>query len=509
MGEVIVIMIVMLAAVAAVAYGVVRIALRHETKIPKPQTEEVGEQTTLKNMANNKQGLSETIKSFNSLEVSGVKLFIIGFICLIAWIPLQLVKEVITERSSYAKFAMQDVSKSWGGAQTLSGPIVYIPYKQKRIVTETVEDKDAEGKVIEKTITKEYWDQKNRVFLPEALNLNVDQTIEVRKRGIFDIPLYETKFNITGKLPLIDFSDKSEEIINIQWHLAEMSFLVGDTVGIKHVDELTVNGHNHLALSGFGHLVTPRGYGGFHFKKLDQQCQNTECDFAIAGKLNGVKQFSFAPIARNNVLEVSSQWPHPKFMGDGLPESHNITAEGFTAVWKTANLVRSYPQINNDITSVKFLDEYMVGFETITTVDHYSMAIRAAKYGILIVGLTLFALFIFEYGLSVRIHTVQYLVTSGALFLFYLMLISFSEHTALLRSWIMAAGIIIAMISVYIGVIIRSIKYGLVLLSYLAAIYTVMYALLKLEDYALLIGSTILVLVMTVLMFITRQLHKK
>lgn len=454
------------------------------------------------------KGLGEKIEKLKTSEVSALKLLIIGFICLISFIPLSVLNDIIQERSRYAKSALQEVSKSWGGSQTLSGPIVNVPYKQKRIVKETVEDKDSEGKTIEKTITKEYWDQKNRVFLPDELKVNMNQTIEVRKRGIFEIPLYEAQFDIKGSLPLIDFSDKSEDIIDIQWNNAEISFLVEDTVGIKHVDDLTINEQKNIALSGFGSLAPPSGNGGFHFQNLDTQCQSTECTFSITGKLNGVNRFSYIPIARDNVLTISSQWPHPKFMGDGLPESHNITNEGFTAHWQTGNLVRSYPQINNDIDNVKFLNEYIVGFETITTVDHYSMAIRSAKYGILIVGLTLFALFIFEYGLNVRIHTVQYLVVSGALFLFYLTLLSLSEHTALIRSWAIASITIATMISVYISAIIRSLKYGFVLFSYLIGVYTVMYALLKLEDYALMIGTLILILVMIVIMFVTRKLHK-
>ncbi len=530
MGGVLAIFIVFLLVTLGIIYVFVRFTLQTETKMlkqilyhlnisddkPKQDKHMESSNNTDSNInpdktapkLENTQGFTRKITKFKSSEISALKLLVIGFICLVSLIPLEILNDIIHERSRYARSAAQEVSGSWGGAQTLSGPIVYVPYKQKRIVTETVKDKDSEGKVIEKTITKEYWDQKNRVFLPDALKVKINQNIEVRKRGIFEIPLYESQFDITGGLPQIDFSDKSEDIINIQWDQAEISFLVEDTVGIKFVDDLTINKENNIALSGFGSLALPLGYGGFHFKKLNKQCQNTKCAFSITGKLNGSNRFSFVPIARDNVLEILSNWPHPKFMGNGLPESHNITSEGFTALWKTGNLVRSYPQISNDITNVKFLDEYLLGFETITTVDHYSMAIRAAKYGILIVGLTLFALFIFEYGLAVRIHTVQYLVVSGALFLFYLTLLSLSEHTELVKSWAIAAGIIATMISVYISVIIRSLKYGFVLFSYLIGVYTVMYALLKLEDYALLIGTMILVIVMIVIMFVTRKLHK-
>lgn len=533
MDEIIMIFAIVLLLVVAVAYGVVRLALKHdhnnrnatspapftelsaqkskaepdstveelEIDMPKlPETQELPE----------KQKLSEKLRNLAPSETSGMKLLIIGFICLVSLIPLALVTSVIEERSRYANYAIDDVSESWGGEQMLSGPIIHVPYLQKRVVTETVEDKNAQGDTIEKTVTKVYWDQKSRVFLPDELNFNIEQDIQVRKRGIFEVPLYEAQFNITGKLPKLDFSDKYSEVINIQWHQAEAVFVVGDSIGIKQVNELVINEQNKLPLSGLGLLRSPHRsmYGGFHFKQLDKQCQNQQCSFAIIGQLNGVTELSFMPIARNNNINVTSQWPHPKFTGHGLPESHNITSEGFSAEWKVGNLVRSYPQVNNDITELGFIDEYIVGFDTINTVDHYSMSIRASKYGILIVGLTLFALFIFEYGLHVRIHTVQYLVTSGALFLFYLTLLSLSEHMPLLNSWIIAAGIITTMISVYIGVIIRSLKYGVVLFSYLVGVYTVMYALLKLEDYALLIGTVILLLVMTVIMFVTRKIHK-
>jgi inner membrane protein len=69
---------------------------------------------------------------------------------------------------------------------------------------------------------------------------------------------------------------------------------------------------------------------------------------------------------------------------------------------------------------------YAVKF--INAVDTYTMSDRTIKYGLLFLMITFGAFFLFEVLKKLRIHPMQYTLVAAALGVFYLLLLSFSEH---------------------------------------------------------------------------------
>ena len=132
---------------------------------------------------------------------------------------------------------------------------------------------------------------------------------------------------------------------------------------------------------------------------------------------------------------------------------------------------------------------------------------RAVKYGILFVGLTFLTFLIFELTTQSRLHFVQYGLIGIALALFYLVLLSIAEHTDFLTAYIVAALLNIGLIASYTAAALKSWTRSGVIAVLLAALYIVLYSLLQLEDYALLMGTMLLLSVLMVLMYVTRNLH--
>ena len=88
---------------------------------------------------------------------------------------------------------------------------------------------------------------------------------------------------------------------------------------------------------------------------------------------------------------------------------------------------------------------------------------------------------------------------------FYLVLLSLSEHLAFLASYLSASVCIVLMVSCYVGFACgiigrdghRRIARGL---------YSLLYTILQMEDYALLMGTALLLVMLAALMVVSRNL---
>src|SRR5688572_2090571 len=104
-----------------------------------------------------------------------VKLLSIGFLVLILLIPSAWIQELIQERQLRADDVVHEVSSKWSGSQTLSGPILVIPYKVQEKI-----DRGKDGIEIIERVEKYF-------FLPENLDITGKVTPEVLHRGMFDV----------------------------------------------------------------------------------------------------------------------------------------------------------------------------------------------------------------------------------------------------------------------------------------------------------------------------------
>jgi len=103
-----------------------------------------------------------------------LRMVIIAGLTLILLIPALFVEALVTERSSRRAAATQSVSESWGGAQTLVGPVLSVPFK---------ESSTNENGVVSTIIRYAH-------FLPSTLHIQGTLNPEIRYRGIYEVPLY-------------------------------------------------------------------------------------------------------------------------------------------------------------------------------------------------------------------------------------------------------------------------------------------------------------------------------
>jgi inner membrane protein len=139
-------------------------------------------------------------------------------------------------------------------------------------------------------------------------------------------------------------------------------------------------------------------------------------------------------------------------------------------------------------------------------VTGYRVVDRAIKYGVLFVALTFLTFVCFELTLGLRFHPVQYGVVGIGLVLFYLALLSLSEHLSFGAAYLASTGLLTGLISGYVRSMTGSGKLMLWTAVVVGALYAVLYVLLKLETFALLVGTGVLFLGLGALMYSTRTL---
>lgn len=380
---------------------------------------------------------------------------------------------------------MREISQKWGNSQTITGPFITVPYKTFF--------KDNEGKI---QFNLNYFN-----ILPEVLNISGDIKPEVRYRSLFEAVLYHTKLTFDGNFKLPLASQLNIEQNNILWDMAYLSIGITDMRGIQNKIEIQFNNTTYpagpglkttdIAESGVGSLIKPLSQGGAN-------------KFSFELNLNGSETIYFIPLGESNIVKLRSSWPAPSFNGAFLPTTREINKDGFSALWKILHLNRNYPQFWQG-------NQYKVepsafGVQLILTANVYQKSTRLAKYAIMFIIFTFAAFFFSEIINKRRVHPIQYILIGLAILLFYTLLLSLSEYIHFNFAYIIAASVVTLMISGYSKAIISHPKFALTIFGILTILYTYLYIVLQLEDYALIMGSIGLLSILAIVMYITRKI---
>lgn len=422
----------------------------------------------------------------------GSKLVILGLLIVILLIPLAMVRGVVHERHQRSIGATYEVGNSWGGAQSIMGPVLVVPYQVP--IVEQRSDHEIVRHMRDEVL----------FLLPEMLTIDGSLEAQTRRRGIYEVSVYGASVELGGSFAPKSVARHLPTDAIVDYDEAYLAIGITGLRGLRRNPKLSWNGSvstlepGALDLSYLG--------SGVHAKiALDPAADSTE--FSLSLELNGSQTFGFAPVARETVTRLRSDWPHPSFAGGFLPETHAISETGFEAEWRIPHVARGFPNywLNRSVGA----DSVQASLATVAfyvPVDYYVKSERAVKYGILFIVFTFTAYFLFEVLLNLRLHAANYLLVGLALLLFYVLLMSMSEHFGFLAAYLLSSTGTIGLISLYSAAVLRSWKRSGVIATFLFVLYALLYALLRSEDYALLLGSLALFAGLAAVMYFTREL---
>ena len=413
-----------------------------------------------------------------------LKLVVIGILTLVMVVPLIALSILRGERSQRAAEVMREVAASWAGDQAIVGPILLVPYIARV-------QEQGNLRTVRRTLA----------VLPETLQQTGDLKVEHRRRGIFDVPVWRGEVGLEARFAAVDVTRIDAAAVAPVWEDAVLAFHVADPRGLEREVIVRIDGTGVALEPGAGPLGGQTALLSAPLAGID----GTRPFGVSAGfALKGSRTFGVVPVGRTSTVSLAGNWAHPSFFGAYLPGEREIGAEGFRARWQVPHYAR--PVAQAFIAEPAHLQRLIAARSGVTfyqPVDLYQLVERALKYGVLVIGAAFIAVFLIEVLGRRAFHPIQYLMVGAALAVFYLLLLSLSEHIGFVPAYALASAAIVALVSLYVGLVFRRRREGLIVAAELAGAYALLFVVLRSEDYALLTGSVVVFAALAAVMLAT------
>ncbi|EDM43362.1 inner membrane protein [unidentified eubacterium SCB49] len=425
------------------------------------------------------------------------RMLVVGMLILVLLIPLQFVKNLIYERGARQSEVIHEINEKWGNDVILSGPILKIPYKTfktTRLFNEATKKYETNTETIIKTA----------FVFPDTLDIKADVKTKESNRSIYKSVVYTADMAVSGTFPKIDLSEQDVKPENIIWEKVSVVIQTSNIKGIKSSMAVNLDGTSLPLNPKFtkDYLNTIQSVVIPDFDTMAKK----EMPFTFSAKINGSERLQFIPIGKETKVAMSSNWHSPSFNGNYSPmdEGKSISAQGFNAQWEVYQINRQFEQVF--FHALPDLTNFAFGADLIIPVNEYQKSERTAKYGFLVIGLTLLVFLMIQIGSKMYIHPFQYVMIGLALVMFYTLLISISEHSSFLKAYITAASAVLLLITVYSRFMFKGWKLPALIAFSLASLYGFIYVIIQLENYALLAGSIGLFIILAIVMFASRKI---
>ena len=420
-----------------------------------------------------------------------LKLVLVLSIVIALLIPMFMITGLIGERQNRQADAEQEIQHTWAGEQVLGGPLLRVPYLRQTL--------DDQG------IARTY--REFLTVLPESMDVQTEVTPEVRRRGLFSAVVYTAQVRVRGHFAPLDPSRHRIAPEALRWQDAQLLFSVSELRGIAASPRWTWLGE---AVEAEADAPAESWLQQALVVNAPAAIPPSGGDLTLELTLRGSRRLDVVPVGRQSEVQMDSPWADPSFRGGFLPSQSSVGDDGFDAQWSVPHFARRFPQSWTSVEPPADLNLALhgasFGVVFLPALDFYQQVSRCTKYAALFIGLTFGLFFLFEVLNGLRIHAVQYLMVGSAICVFYLLLLSISEHLGFDLAYLAGAAGTAVLITAYSASVLRARRRAWMLAGVLTVLYGTLYVLVQLETYALLLGSVLLFLVLATVMASTRHL---
>lgn len=409
-----------------------------------------------------------------------LKMIVVGVLIIIMLLPIGLIQSLVEERQAYQVELKEEVYKKIGGVQSVTGPVLALPYTKK------------DGK-------------SDRIYiLPQDLRVRGEIQAEEKGRSLYNAPVLLSQLHFEGNFVIENMESLHIQTDKIKWNEVEVLVSVPFLQGIKNEVILKFNGTDYNLLSKeMGNEASL--LGSALVAQVDINPQTSIFNFSIDLNLSGTEGLLINPIAKRNDIELKTEWKNLSSVGNYLPTKKEIVENKTNVHWNVFDYNRNYVPMwigeNNSFRSEA------VGLEFIYPINQYQLVTRSVKYAIVFIVLTFAVFFLVEVLSRKRIHPIQYLLVSSALVLFYTLLLAISEHIGFELAYLFASFATISLITAYCKTMFKSLRNALKMGVFLTALYLYLFVMLQLDELALLFGAIGLFIVLAIIMFFLRNVN--
>ncbi len=427
------------------------------------------------------------LNTINFAKQLTYKLIIITGLSLLLYISLVIIQGINNERAALQSQVINEVTEKWGGNQTIIGPIIEVPFYKEG------EDINAPS-------------SNTKYIMPAVVTAEGILDPVVKRLGIYETVVYSSKLNIKGHF---NTSNTNINGLKPSWDRAKVYLSITNPSRIISRPSLKLNS-KHLQIASDR---ISSSFNGDYESLLVARLNSIEAPdtFEIAIEVGGSGKFQIANGAEESEVRLLSSWPNPSFQGDILPVEQISDNTGFKATWKNSNPLNDHfiDTSKSLLPIISNLYNRRFGVELLQPVTGYHSIYRSIKYGILIIILTFSVLLLFDLIHSLHIHPIQYGLVGCALVLFFLTLLSLNEFMLFRNAYFIAALVITFMISSYATSVLKSWTKGGLLSVWMTMLYSFMYLVLRMEESSMLAGTISLLVILSIMMLLTRNLNSK
>jgi inner membrane protein len=435
------------------------------------------------------------------LRSPAAKFFLIAFLCGALMVPLLMVWALTAEREGRRAEVLRTLAAEWANPQSVYGPLLLVPY--------TVERRHAAREGEAPTVTLE---RQTAVVLPDDLKVTADAPTETRRISIYEASVYTASVTLSGRFGGAARLSLGPGLREVHWADARIAVGLTDLGGVEKADFAA--GSTSLSVEPGMSVSNDQGQPGLHAGLPATLTAGGETSQAASGlpftvtlRFKGTETLTVAPVGRESEITLASDWPHPSFSaGTSLPSERTVSAAGFTATWRVPFFARAIPQSWTVETDglTRFGGEVVgAGFQV--PVDTYALTERALKYGLMFIGAVFGIVFVLEILSPRRIHVVQYAIVGLILVFFYVLLLAFAEQIGFGASYALASVATGAVVAAFVGLQLESRARAATAAAGFAALFSMLYVILRLEDVALMAGAILGFGLLTTVLFATRR----
>ncbi|WP_411893718.1 cell envelope integrity protein CreD [Winogradskyella sp. A2] len=447
----------------------------------------------------NKNTAQPTNKFGHWLKTSiTARMIIVGVLIMVLLIPLTYVNILIEERSYRQQDVVREINTKWGNDVIIYGPILKVPYKTYTEISKLNEKTKSYIKETKTHINYAY-------IFPEELTTDANVNSKSLYLGNFESAVFTANIQLNGRFNTVDLSTKGIKSKDIIWDKATMLFKTTNLKGIKTEMAIQLNGNNYPFETNFNEN-SPHQLDELETNFIGKSLLQNTFKFNMNVTYDGSEQIKLIPVGKTTTMTMESNWADPGFIGNYSPndETRSITEDGFKVDWKVLSVNRAFSQ--QYLKKLPNLHQFAFGTKFVVLVDEYQKSERSAKYGFLVIGLTFLLFFLIQTLSKINIHPFQYLMIGIALIMFYTLLVSISEHSNFLKAYLIAGVSVVLLITLYSKSILKTLKFPIFIGLSLTALYAFIYVIIQLENYALLVGSIGLFIILAIVMFVSRKI---
>lgn len=435
------------------------------------------------------------------------KIGLILAVGLLLQVPLEMVRALVAERKGLRDGVVADIGRSASEPQKIAGPVLYIPWTRRSVEATTITDDGGHTR----TARKERIERGHIALLPDTLAIEGAIELQEKHRGLYKAHLYTLRGALQGSFTLPPGLGVAQGAGSLDWGRAQLVLGVSDTRGIREPVLVEWNGTEaQVHPGGLEAAALPSGiHADLGALAATDAKTPTVYEFKISLILLGTERLDIVPVGATTRVALASTWAHPSFAGRLLPDSGTrVGQDGFAARWRTSHFATNLAQVYERCLQSRQCEPFSnhtLAVSFFQPVDLYHTVERSLKYGFLFIGLTFAAFFLFEILARLAIHPLQYALVGCALAVFFLLLISLSEHLGFASAYAIGAGACVALLGYYVRHILKSARLGAGFAAGLALLYGLLYVLLRSEDHALLMGSLLVFACLAAAMIATRK----